>query len=133
MPARYIARIVQRIKEGRWEVTASHWVENDNNLAGGEALCRHLLYTRRYMHKLFGLKPEDCAHRLGAGYLWTCRDVTDLSGARRRKVSLFKPFRYVWTARPWMFWWQGPDGSQGFWYAMMPMPGEGATESLRPN
>ena len=54
-----LEQIRRRVNEGRWEVAASHWVEGDKNMAGGEALCRHLLYTRRYMQKLFGLKPED--------------------------------------------------------------------------
>ena len=47
-----------RIKEGRWEVTASHWVESDKNMSSGESLSRHLLYTKNYMKKLFGLTPE---------------------------------------------------------------------------
>ncbi len=34
------------------------WVEGDKNLASGEILCRHLLYTRRYMKEKFGL-PYD--------------------------------------------------------------------------
>ena len=52
----HIARYVQ---EGRWEVTASHWVESEKNIVGGEALCRHVLYTRATLARLFGLKPED--------------------------------------------------------------------------
>ncbi len=54
-----LQRIAARVREGRWEVAASHWVEGDKNLAGAESLCRHLLYTRRYMGRLFGLTPED--------------------------------------------------------------------------
>jgi len=38
-----------RVQEGRWEVAASHWVEGDKNIASGEALARHLLYTRQFM------------------------------------------------------------------------------------
>ncbi|MFR1759083.1 MAG: alpha-mannosidase, partial [Christensenellaceae bacterium] len=41
-----------RIREGRWEVTASTWVENDKNMASGEAMARHLLYTKRYLARL---------------------------------------------------------------------------------
>jgi alpha-mannosidase len=51
--------IRRRIREGRWEVTASNWVEGDKNLVSGESLCRHLLYTRRYLGELLGLAPED--------------------------------------------------------------------------
>ncbi len=52
------ARVKQRVKEGRWEITASQWVEGDKNLASGEIICRHLLYTRRYFKQEYGL-PYD--------------------------------------------------------------------------
>lgn len=44
-----LGRIATKIREGRWEVAASHWVECDKNLVGGESLARHLLYSRRYL------------------------------------------------------------------------------------
>ncbi len=47
-----------RVKEGRWEVTASTWVEADKNLPNGESQARHLLYTRRYLTRLLGLEPD---------------------------------------------------------------------------
>ncbi|MFD0717593.1 alpha-mannosidase [Paenibacillus sp. GCM10027626] len=52
-----LERIRARVQEGRWEVTASHWVEADKNMPSGESLIRQLLYTKRYMAKLFGLTP----------------------------------------------------------------------------
>ncbi len=53
-----LQRIKQRIDEGRWEVSASMWVEGDKNIASGEALSRHILYTKRYMNQLFGLSED---------------------------------------------------------------------------
>lgn len=50
--------IKQRIKEGRWEVTASTWVEGDKNMPTGESLSRHILYTKRYLSKLLDISPE---------------------------------------------------------------------------
>lgn len=50
--------IRKRVHEGRWEVTASTWVEHDKNLTGSEAMARHLLYTKRYLSKLLDI-PED--------------------------------------------------------------------------
>ena len=47
-----------RIQEGRWEVTASHWVETDKNMPNGESLTRHLLYTRQYLKALLGLSDS---------------------------------------------------------------------------
>ena len=51
--------IRQRVAEGRWEVTASQWVEGDKNMSSGESITRHLLYTREYIQEKFGLSPED--------------------------------------------------------------------------
>jgi alpha-mannosidase len=52
-------QIRRRVAEGRWEVTASQWVEGDTNMANGESISRHLLYTRRYFAERFDLAPED--------------------------------------------------------------------------
>ena len=53
-----LEEIRRRVREGRWEVTASSWVENDKNLSGGEAMARHLLYTRQYLSELLDI-PQD--------------------------------------------------------------------------
>ncbi len=39
------AKIVKRIKEGRWENAAGTWVEGDLNMADGESIVRHMLYS----------------------------------------------------------------------------------------
>ena len=46
-----------RVREGRWEVTASSWVENDKDMSGSEAMIRHLLCTKTYLSGLLGI-PE---------------------------------------------------------------------------
>ncbi len=111
-------RIRERVKEGRWEVTAVHWVEGDKNLASGESLCRHLLYTRDYFRQRFGLAPEDLpvdwepdtfGHaatiptilaQAAVKYYYSCRTGGGFDHAR------------VGGPRPRLFWWQGPDGSR---------------------
>jgi alpha-mannosidase len=53
-----LQEIKQRVQEGRWEVTASHWVEADKNMPNGESLARHLLYTKRYLSQLLDIEPD---------------------------------------------------------------------------
>ncbi len=53
-----LKRIKKRVKEGRWEITASQWVEGDKNLASGEDLSRHILETKRYLSSIFDIAPE---------------------------------------------------------------------------
>ena len=52
-------KIRQRVKEGRWEVTASTWVESDKNMPSGESLARHILYTKEYFAGTFGINKDD--------------------------------------------------------------------------
>ena len=113
------AEIQKRVAEGRWEVTAVHWVEGDKNIASGESLCRHILYTRRYFAEKFGLTPADCpldwepdtfghANTIptilaqgGVKYYYACR----LGGGFDHAVTGDFP-------RPRLFWWEGPDKSR---------------------
>lgn len=107
-----LARIAQRVKEGRWEVTASHWVENDNNIAGGESLTRHLLYTRRYMQKLFGLSPEDVPINWCPDTFGHARTLpTYLTRGGVKYQYLHRPGVHLQT-KPDAFWWQAPDGAR---------------------
>ncbi|MBQ9416796.1 MAG: hypothetical protein IJU20_08170 [Clostridia bacterium] len=52
-------QIKEKIREGRWEVSASTWVEADKNMMDYSSMIRHLLYTRAYMKEKFGLDEKD--------------------------------------------------------------------------
>jgi alpha-mannosidase len=107
-----LQRIAQRVREGRWEVTASHWVENEKNIVSGEALCRHLLYTRRYMQTLFGLGPEDVPIDWSPdtfGHAHTVPSYLVRGGVKY--LYMHRPGT-TGTARPRAFRWQAPDGSR---------------------
>ena len=49
--------IKQRIQEGRWEVTASAWVETDKNMPSTESLLRHIRYTKDYLANTWDVDP----------------------------------------------------------------------------
>ncbi|HET6452508.1 MAG TPA: glycoside hydrolase family 38 C-terminal domain-containing protein [Spirochaetia bacterium] len=53
-----LKEIRRRVKEGRWEVTASTWVEADKNMPTGESLARHALLTRRYLGEVLEMDPN---------------------------------------------------------------------------
>jgi alpha-mannosidase len=104
-------QIVRRVREGRWEVTASHWVEGDKNMVGGEGLCRHLLYTRRYMEERFGLGPEDVPVDWSPDTFGFAETVpTYLVRGGVKYLYLHRPGA-VGPKRPGAFWWRGPDGA----------------------
>ena len=48
-------KIKERVKEGRWEVEGSMWVEADTNVASGEALVRQFMVGKRFFRDEFGV------------------------------------------------------------------------------
>ncbi|MFZ4395679.1 MAG: alpha-mannosidase [Kiritimatiellia bacterium] len=107
-----LPRIAKFVKEGRWEVTASHWVECDKNMVGGEALCRHVLYTRAMMERLFDLKPEDVVIDWAPDTFGHAATLpTYLRQGGLRYLYLHRPGSEPQPV-PEAFWWEGPDGSR---------------------
>ncbi|MEI6168001.1 MAG: glycoside hydrolase family 38 C-terminal domain-containing protein [bacterium] len=103
-------QVKQRVKEGRWEVTASQWVEGDKNLSSGESLARHLLYSRQFFKKYFDLDPEDVAIDWEPDMFGHSHAVPAI--LRRGAVSRYYLYRQGGTERPPVFWWQAKDGSR---------------------
>lgn len=98
--------IRRRVAEGRWELTASTWVEADRNMPSGESIARHHLYTRRYLKKLFpsatdadfeiDFEPDTFGHSAnvpellaqdGIRYYYHCRGDNDEALRRWRALS----------------------------------------------
>ena len=100
-----LPEIRERIREGRWDVTASTWVETDKNMPSGESLARHILYTKRYLSKLLEIpadsmtldfEPDTFGHNIsvpeicaagGVKYYYHCRGNGDGENA------------YIWRGR----------------------------------
>ena len=100
--------IKKRVKEGRWESTANMWVEGDKNMASGEILCRHILYTKQYFKEKFGL-PYDAVKIDWEcdtfGHCHTLPTILNHGGVTR--------YYHVRTGpADWLAWWEGPDGSR---------------------
>lgn len=104
-------QIQERVKEGRWEVEGSMFVEPDCNLASGEALVRQILYGKEFFKKEF---HRDCE------ILWL-PDVFGYSAAlpqilRKSNVNYFMTTKISWNEvnkLPYdSFYWEGIDGSR---------------------
>ncbi|MDP6124205.1 MAG: glycoside hydrolase family 38 C-terminal domain-containing protein [Candidatus Latescibacteria bacterium] len=105
-------RIRERIAQGQWEVTASTWVQGDKNLASGESLCRHYLYTRRFMQDVIGLGADDIPIDWEPdtfGHANTIPSFLARSGVTRYYMCRGGKNP---TPEPSVFWWQAPDGSR---------------------
>jgi len=98
-------KIKQKTNEGRWDITASTWVEGDLNMAQGEAIVRQLLYGKEYIKKKFGIEPKICWEPDTFGHPWTIPQILKKSGIE------YYYFMRCGKGFP-MFWWEGPDGSR---------------------
>lgn len=54
-------RILERIREGRWEITSSAWVETDKNMPDGESLLRHIRLSKEYLRDHWEIDPASLA------------------------------------------------------------------------
>lgn len=100
--------IKQKVIDGQWEVTANFWVEGDKNLASGEALVRHILYTKRYFREKFGFpydkvkidwEPDTFGHH------WMHPQILKKAGITRYYFCRAGKGERI-------FWWSAPDGSK---------------------
>lgn len=111
-------RIKQRVAEGRWEVSASQWVEGDKNLANGEILCRHLLYTRLWFAEALGLPYDKVKIDWECdtfGHCWTLPGFLARGGVTRyyhHRASGPRLRSMAAGESSQLFWWQGKDGSR---------------------
>jgi len=77
--------IKKRVKEGRWEVAASTWVEADKNMPNGESFARHVLYTKRYFKEIFNIDPDDLSLDFEPdtfGHNWSIPEIMSKSGVK---------------------------------------------------
>lgn len=105
------AELKERIKEGRWEVEGSMWVEADCNLSSGESLVRQILYGKNYFKEEFGVDNK---------VLWL-PDVFGYSAAlpqilKKSGIDWFVTAKIGWNRLNRMpydtFKWRGIDGTE---------------------
>ena len=102
--------VKERVKEGRWEVEGSMWVEADCNLSSGESLVRQILVGKKFFKDEFGVDNH---------ILWL-PDVFGYSAAlpqilRKSGVDWFVTSKIGWNDTNMMpydtFKWVGLDGT----------------------
>ncbi len=98
-------KVRQKIKEGRWDVTASSWVEGDLNISCGESIARHLLYAGKYAEEKLGAENRVFWSPDTFGHPATIPSI--LAGAGLK----YYYFTRCGKGRP-LFRWQGPDGKE---------------------
>ena len=112
-------RIQQRIREGRWEVTASAWVECDKNMPGTESLLRHIDYTKNYLSETWGIDADSLEIDFSPDTFGHSANIPE--------IDLFGGVKYMYHCRALdgdqsLYRWRSPSGKEllvyreQYWY-----------------
>ena len=108
-------QILERVRQGRWELVGGMWVEPDLNMPSGESLVRQLLVGQRYFKDKFGVVARIGWNPDSFGYNWQLPQIYKKSG-----IDYFVTQKMAWndtTQLPLkLFWWESPDGSKVLTY-----------------
>ncbi len=108
-------QILERVKQGRWEMVGGMWVEPDLNMPDGESLVRQLLVGKRYFKDKFGVDVRIGWNPDSFGYNWQLPQIYKKSG-----IDYFVTQKMAWNDSNQLplkiFWWQSPDGSRVLTY-----------------
>ncbi len=99
------------VKEGRWEVEGSMWVEADCNLTSGESLVRQIIYGKRFFRDEFGVNTRTLWLPDVFGYSAALPQILKKSG-----IDWFVTSKISWNDTNMMpfdtFRWKGIDGTK---------------------
>lgn len=104
-----LQKIKQYVKEGRWEVIASTWVENDMNLPDGESIVRQILYAKKYLSVLLDIAEEEINVNFQPDTFGHNANVPEIM--KSGGVDYYY-FAHGMDDAPAMFWWEAPSGER---------------------
>ncbi|RCW52195.1 alpha-mannosidase [Halanaerobium sp. ST460_2HS_T2] len=105
------AKIKEKIKEGKWEVTGGMWVEADCNVTSGESLVRQFIHGKKFIKEEFDVDWNILWLPDVFGYSWALPQIIKKSG-----MEYFMTTKISWSQfnRPEYdtFTWRGIDGTE---------------------
>jgi alpha-mannosidase len=104
-----LRRVREHIKTGRWEALTLAWLENDANMASGEAHARQLLEGVCYSREVLGVQPSTYHAPDTFGHAGNLPQLAASAGAKRYYHHRCNPGREnQWP----VYWWEGDDGTR---------------------
>jgi len=129
-------RMLERIREGRWEITSSAWVETDKNMPNTESLLRHIGYSRKYLAEHWGIDPDSLEIDFSPDTFGHSANLPELDG--------FGGVKYYYHCRGLngnnaLYRWRAPSGKEmivyreQYWYnsGITPKPAMGLIDVSR--
>lgn len=103
--------ILEKYKQGKWEILGGMWVEPEVNLVSGESIVRQLLYGQRYFKEKFGKITQVAWLPDSFGFTWQLPQIFHQSG-----IKYFVTGKLHWNTNAkfphGFFYWKSPDGTQ---------------------
>ena len=107
------AKVLERVKEGRFIPVGGQWVEADGMLPTGESLIRQISYGRRYFKEKLGVEPKGIWLPDSFGYTGAYPQIAKRAGYEwflTQKISWNDTTKFPHHS----FMWEGIDGSRIF-------------------
>lgn len=104
------ARILKKIRTGRWDAVGGTWIQPDTNLLENETLCRHYDVGLRYFRENLGVKVKCGWQADSFGHTAGLPEVLAAGGVEN--FAFTRPPAEVLPLRHPAFWWRGRGGAR---------------------
>lgn len=102
--------IVQRVKEGRWNIVGGWFIQPDCNIPSGESFARHALISQRYFEEKFGVKATAGYNVDSFGHNGNLPQILKKSGMDN--YVFMRPMKHEKNIPSDLFNWESMDGSR---------------------
>lgn len=102
--------IVQRVKEGRWNIVGGWFIQPDCNLPSGESFARHALISQRYFKEKFGVTATVGYNVDSFGHNGNLPQILKKSGMDN--YVFMRPMSHEKDLPSHLFDWESMDGSR---------------------
>ena len=107
-------RVLERIREGRWEVVGGTYLQSDTNLPRFETLAKNFEIGLAYCQAHLGVRPRTAWAADSFGH---CAGLPDIMAAAGMENFVFtRPFPATLPTPKPAFWWRGPSGARVLCY-----------------
>lgn len=105
-----LAEVKTRVHEGRWEVSASTWVEADKNMPFAESAAKQILYAKRYLSDLLDISMDDIVLDFEPDTFGHSANVPEL--LRNADIKYYYHCRGMADCEYQVYVWRAPSGAE---------------------